>query len=88
MSRYSGRDDYLDPSSGVLKKSTLPDLTRPRSAAHAAGYYLAWENMRQPDVLQASVESIKGDTSKLTALIRDNLRAPEPGAAPPCEGHS
>ena len=55
--------------------------------AHAAGYYLAWENMRQPDVLQASVESFKGDTSKLAALIRDNISAPEPGAAPPSEGH-
>ena len=54
--------------------------------AHAAGYYLAWENMWQPGVLQASVESFKGDTSKLAALIRDNLTGPEAGAGPPSQG--
>jgi fido (protein-threonine AMPylation protein) len=41
--------------------------------AHAAGYYLAWENIKQPDLLQASIESFQGDTSKLAALIHENL---------------
>ena len=41
--------------------------------AHVTGYYVAWENMKRPDVLQASIESFKGDTSKLAALILDNL---------------
>jgi cell filamentation protein len=41
---------------------------------HAAGYYIAWENIKQPDMLQASIESFKGETSKLAGLIRENLR--------------
>jgi cell filamentation protein len=41
--------------------------------AHANGYYVAWENVKQPEMLQASIESFNGDTSKLAALIRDNL---------------
>ncbi|MGD0772580.1 MAG: Fic family protein [Candidatus Solibacter sp.] len=55
--------------------------------AHAAGYYVAWENVRQPDMLQAFVESFKGDTSRLAALIRDNLHGLEPDSSPPVEGH-
>ena len=43
--------------------------------AHATSYYVAWENVKQPDMLQASVESFKGDTSKLAALIRANLHS-------------
>lgn len=42
--------------------------------AQATGYYVAWENVKQPDMLQASIESFNGDTSKLAALIRDNLQ--------------
>ena len=49
--------------------------------AHAAGYYLAWENVKQPDMLQASIESFQGDTSKLAALIRENLSPLDPGAS-------
>jgi cell filamentation protein len=41
--------------------------------AHAAGYYIAWEDVRPSDLLQASIESFKGDTSKLAAIIRGNL---------------
>lgn len=55
--------------------------------AHATGYYVAWENVKQPDMLQASVESFKGDTSKLAALIRDNLHILGPDASPPAQGH-
>jgi cell filamentation protein len=42
--------------------------------AQANGYYIAWEDMKQPDLLQASIESFKGDTSKLAELIRASLR--------------
>jgi cell filamentation protein len=51
--------------------------------ARAAGYYVAWEDMQRPAMLQASIESFKGDISKLAALIRENLHslehAPESG---------
>lgn len=33
--------------------------------AHNSGYYIAWENVNRADMLQASVESFKGDTPKL-----------------------
>ena len=55
--------------------------------AHAAGYYVAWENVKQSDMLQASIESFKGDTSKLAALIRDNLHCLGPDSSPPALGH-
>lgn len=51
--------------------------------AHATGYYVAWENMNRPDVLQASIESFNGDSSKLAALIRDNLHILGPHVSPP-----
>ncbi len=41
--------------------------------AQANGYYIAWENMKRPDLLQASIASFSGDTSKLAMLIRENL---------------
>lgn len=41
--------------------------------AHAAGYYIAWENVQQAAMLEASIESFKGKTSKLAAIIRENL---------------
>jgi cell filamentation protein len=43
--------------------------------AHAAGYYIAWQNVKQPAMLEASIESFRGDTSKLAAIIRENLRS-------------
>lgn len=42
--------------------------------AHAAGYYIAWENVKEPAMLEASIESFKGRTSKLATIIRENLR--------------
>jgi cell filamentation protein len=36
-------------------------------------YYIAWENVKRANLLQASIESFKGDTSKLAVLIRANL---------------
>jgi fido (protein-threonine AMPylation protein) len=41
--------------------------------AHAAGYYIAWENVKQPEMLEASIDSFKGRTSKLAAIICGNL---------------
>jgi cell filamentation protein len=54
--------------------------------AHATGYYLAWENVKQPDMLQASIESFQGGTSKLAALIRQNLSALGPEASTHAQG--
>jgi fido (protein-threonine AMPylation protein) len=41
--------------------------------AHAAGYYIAWEKVKEAEMLGASIESFKGHTSKLATIIRDNL---------------
>jgi cell filamentation protein len=41
--------------------------------AHANNYYIAWEDMKQPDMLKASIESFRGETSKFAAMIRENL---------------
>jgi cell filamentation protein len=49
--------------------------------AHANGYYIAWENVKPADLLQASIDSFTGDIAKLTALIRDNLCALDRDAA-------
>jgi fido (protein-threonine AMPylation protein) len=43
--------------------------------AHARGYYIAWEKVPPPVLLQASIESFQGDASKLAALIHGNLSA-------------
>jgi cell filamentation protein len=41
--------------------------------ARTSGYYIAWENVNRAGMLQASIGSFRGDTSKLVAIIRDNL---------------
>lgn len=41
--------------------------------AHANGYYIAWEHVKPPDLLQASIESFQGDTSKLVGILLQNL---------------
>jgi cell filamentation protein len=43
--------------------------------AQANGYYVAWENVGQADLLDAAIQSFNGETSKLSALIRKNLSA-------------
>jgi cell filamentation protein len=53
--------------------------------AAAAGYYIAWEKIKQPDMLRASIQSFAGDTSKLAALIRENLHTLR-DAFPPAQG--
>jgi fido (protein-threonine AMPylation protein) len=45
--------------------------------ANANGYYIAWENVSQADMLAAAIESFNGDTSKLTTFIRQNLSTPD-----------
>lgn len=37
------------------------------------GYYIAWENVERSQMLDASIESFRGDPAKLQALIRANL---------------
>ena len=36
-------------------------------------YYIAWENVGRADMLAAAIQSFHGNTSKLAALIRENL---------------
>jgi len=48
--------------------------------AHANGYYIAWENVSQADMLAAAIESFKGRLLSLAALIRSNLSGPEQDA--------
>ena len=43
--------------------------------AQANRYYIAWENVAPQNMLEAAIESFTGDAIKLTALIRENLRA-------------
>jgi cell filamentation protein len=45
---------------------------------NANGYYLAWENTAPAEVLQASIESFSGRTTRLAAIIRDNLDVSRP----------
>jgi cell filamentation protein len=47
--------------------------------AQRAGYYIAWENVDPAGMLQASVESFRGDTTKLAAIIRDNIEPLDSG---------
>ncbi len=53
--------------------------------AHANGYYIVWENVSPWDLLQASIESFKGDTSRLAALIRDNLHILDRDSSTPAQ---
>lgn len=51
--------------------------------AQNGGYYIAWENAKPADMLEASIQSFKGDTSKLTVIIRENLSTLDSDAATP-----
>ena len=42
--------------------------------AQANGYYIAWEKVIPSELLQASIESFKGDLSKLSAILKQNLQ--------------
>ncbi|WP_263352501.1 Fic/DOC family protein [Acidicapsa acidisoli] len=41
--------------------------------AQANGYYVAWEDVRPAEMLQALMESFRGNLSRLTAILRENL---------------
>ena len=43
--------------------------------AHANGYYIAWEHVSRAEMLTAAIHAFNGNTSELTALIRNNLSA-------------
>jgi len=45
--------------------------------AQANGYSIAWENVSQPRMLEATIESFRGDSSKLALLIREILATRE-----------
>ena len=47
------------------------------------GYYIAWENVKAAEMLEASIQSFKGDTSKLAAIIRENISRRDRNAAAP-----
>jgi cell filamentation protein len=51
--------------------------------AQNSNYYIAWENVKPADLLEASIQSFKGDTSKLTAIIRENISRRDRNAAAP-----
>jgi cell filamentation protein len=42
--------------------------------AHANGFYIAWERWKQREMVEASVESFHGKTSKLSGFILSNLQ--------------
>lgn len=89
---YLGELNALHPfreGNGRAQREVISHL------AHANGYYIAWEDASRADMLQASIESFRGDTSKLAAIIRDNLHpfdrddsAPERGGKPKAGSHS
>ena len=41
--------------------------------AQANGYYIAWENVSRPKMLEAAIQSFGGNTSQLAQMIRENL---------------
>lgn len=45
--------------------------------AQVNGYSIAWENVTQPEMLEAAIESFRGHSSKLARLIRENLHIRE-----------
>ncbi len=67
---YLGELNALHPfreGNGRTQREFLSHL------AHVNGYYIAWENICQPDMLAAAIQSFHGDTSNLAALIHTNL---------------
>jgi cell filamentation protein len=54
--------------------------------AAANGYYIAWENIKAPELLAASIESFQSETSRLAALILSNLHSLDREASTPTAG--
>ncbi|MBI3631040.1 MAG: Fic family protein [Candidatus Sungbacteria bacterium] len=42
--------------------------------AYKNGYYIEWKHISQPEMIQASIESFKGDCTKFAAYILANLK--------------
>ena len=42
--------------------------------AYKNGFYIEWQHMTQEEMVQASIESFKGDCSKFAAYIRHHIR--------------
>ncbi len=65
---FSGRTaHYLGEGNGRTRREFIGQL------AQENGYSIAWERVNETDMLQASVESFHGNTSKLSALIEHHL---------------
>jgi cell filamentation protein len=68
---YLGEINALHPfreGNGRAQREFISQL------AYRNGYLLDWKNITQADMVQASIESFKGDCSKFAAYIRANLR--------------
>jgi len=68
---YLGEINALHPfreGNGRAQREFISQL------AYKNGYFLDWKNFTQADMVQASIESFKGDCTKFAAYIRDNLR--------------
>lgn len=68
---YLGEINALHPfreGNGRAQREFISQL------AYKNGYFLDWKNITQADMVQASIESFKGDCSKFAAYIRENLR--------------
>jgi cell filamentation protein, protein adenylyltransferase len=70
-SYYFGEINALHPfreGNGRTQREFLSHL------AHENGFYIAWEDVSPAEMLKASIESFKGDLSRLTAIISGHLR--------------
>lgn len=45
--------------------------------AYANDYYIEWQNISASDMIQASIESIQGDSSKFATMLRVSLKKME-----------
>jgi cell filamentation protein len=74
---YLGEPNALHPfreGNGRTQREFLSHL------AQVNGFYIAWENLSQADMLAAAIQSFHGDASKLATLIRTNLSGLESDA--------
>ncbi len=69
---YLGEINALHPfreGNGRVQREFINHL------AYKNGYFIEWKNISQPDMIQASIDSIqRGDNTKFATFIRDNLR--------------
>ncbi len=68
---YLGEINALHPfreGNGRAQREFISQL------AYKNRYYIEWKNISQDEMVQASIESFKGNTSKFVAMIRSNIR--------------